>query len=398
MSNERHRQGLYHDVAAQARNVRDRTTDKVETERNEVEHRAEAHTAHTPRADLQLSARVTERQQRMAAGHDSEDQALTNRHNLKRRELMNVHAADRQEVTQTREADRRVEMETLNRFQNIQREQLTERQQLEQRIVHEHMDAVADLDVRQRQQLVETQQHATAVSTDIAQKLVNGGQQLEMRHQQERQQLVKYFDAQLRALKEHRDALKTQMEQDQKALQQALYGERQDADRHAALKHILEQQETTRNELVRTVEDRLFSASAQKAFDSRFSETPAIRAIWQDASNGLPNTAKGFDKAREKFWSAINNSAHAHAEAVRKILAEAGYELQGGAKAPLLKMQEWDRRASREIADRRLTIDHADPQSVTAGKILRSDNLRFMSQRDNSSRWNRHNEDDRLTR
>jgi hypothetical protein len=137
-----------------------------------------------------------------------------------------------------------------------------------------------------------------------------------------------------------------------------------------------------------------FSKAAQKAFASRFSETPALKQIWEQAAQNLPNTPAGFAQARENFWQVVNNGTSAEAETVRKILQEAGYELQGGKSAPMLKMQGWDKRVTREITDRRLTIDHADPKSAAVDKTQDSKNLRFMTQRDNSFRGNRFGDDD----
>lgn len=139
-----------------------------------------------------------------------------------------------------------------------------------------------------------------------------------------------------------------------------------------------------------------FSKAAQKAFASRFSETPALKQIWEQASQNLPNTPAGFAQARENFWQIVNNGTSAEAETVRNILKEAGYELQSGKNAPMLKMQGWDKRATREITDRRLTIDHADPKSAAVDKTQDSKNLRFMTQRDNSFRGNRFGDDDKL--
>jgi hypothetical protein len=86
----------------------------------------------------------------------------------------------------------------------------------------------------------------------------------------------------------------------------------------------------------------------------------------------------------------VNSSWSADAGTVRAIVLAAGYELQAGNNAPLFNLQGWDPKATRELTDRRLTIDHADPKSVEPGQTLNSSNLRFMSQRDNSFRGNRY--------
>lgn len=133
---------------------------------------------------------------------------------------------------------------------------------------------------------------------------------------------------------------------------------------------------------------------AQKAFASRFSETPVLRDLWNEAARDVPNTSRGFDAARAKFWKSINNGTSKNAQDARKILRQMGYELQGGSNAPLLKMKGWDKRATRELADRILNVEHADPQSLNPARRLDSSNLRFMSGRDNSFRGNGFNEND----
>jgi hypothetical protein len=137
-----------------------------------------------------------------------------------------------------------------------------------------------------------------------------------------------------------------------------------------------------------------FSRFAQTAFASRFSESLCLQNLWNQASLGLPNTPDGFAKARANFWTLVNSSWSTDAGTVRAIIMAAGYELQTGNNAPLLNSRGWDRKATRELTDRRLTIDHADPKSVEPGQTLNSSNLRFMSQRDNSFRGNRYGADD----
>jgi hypothetical protein len=126
------------------------------------------------------------------------------------------------------------------------------------------------------------------------------------------------------------------------------------------------------------------SKAAQKAFASRFSETPALKKIWEQAAQDLPKTPEGFANARSNFWKIVNEGTSAEAKTVRDILDKAGYELQGGQNAPLLKMKGWDPKATREVTDRRLSVDHADPKSVAPDKTLDSSNLQFMTGRDNS--------------
>jgi RHS repeat-associated protein len=131
------------------------------------------------------------------------------------------------------------------------------------------------------------------------------------------------------------------------------------------------------------------SKIAQRAFANTFSQTPALDALWRRAAMGKANSPEGFDKARERFWEVVNSSSDPDAVVVRAILKEAGYELQGGKLAPLLKLQTGDPKSSREQSDLRLSIDHADPKSVNPSRTLDPAFLRFMSQRDNSFRGNR---------
>lgn len=126
------------------------------------------------------------------------------------------------------------------------------------------------------------------------------------------------------------------------------------------------------------------SKVAQKAYFSRFSETPALKKLWEQAAEDLPNTPEGFAKARANFWRLVNSDSSAEAVFVRDMLKEAQYELQGGTNAPLLKMKGWDPRASRELTDRRLSIDHADPKSANPDKTLDPSNLGFLTHRENS--------------
>jgi hypothetical protein len=131
------------------------------------------------------------------------------------------------------------------------------------------------------------------------------------------------------------------------------------------------------------------SKVAQKAYFSRFSETPALKKLWERAAQDLPKTADGFAKARRNFWQLVNSDSSAEAVFVRDMLKEAQYELQAGTNAPLLKMKDWDQRASRELTDRRLSIDHADPKSVSPDKTLDPSNLGFLTHRDNSFKGTR---------
>jgi hypothetical protein len=127
----------------------------------------------------------------------------------------------------------------------------------------------------------------------------------------------------------------------------------------------------------------------QRAFASPFSETPALKTTWERAAVGLPNNPEGFRRARRRFWRAVNSGASPEAKEVGNIVREAGYELQDGTNAPLLTLRG-------PVTDRRLSIDHMTPKSCSEELILRSANLRFMSQRDNSSRGDRYSKYDLL--
>jgi len=131
------------------------------------------------------------------------------------------------------------------------------------------------------------------------------------------------------------------------------------------------------------------SKIAQKAYFSKFSETPALKKLWEQAAKDLPKTADGFAKARRNFWQLVNNDTSAEAVFVRNMLKEAQYEVQAGSNAPLLKMKDWDSRASRELTDRRLSIDHDDPKSLNPDKTLDPNNLGFLTHRDNSFKGTR---------
>jgi len=144
---------------------------------------------------------------------------------------------------------------------------------------------------------------------------------------------------------------------------------------------------------VRALED---GRVAQKAFASPFFETPTFRSLWEQSARGLPDTTAGFAKARSNFWKSVNAGTTAEAREAGNILRQAGYQLQSVDRAPLLNMRTFDPRATRELSDLRLTIDHIRPQSLNPQGVLDSRNVRFMSARDNAFRGNRFGADDRL--
>lgn len=124
---------------------------------------------------------------------------------------------------------------------------------------------------------------------------------------------------------------------------------------------------------------------AAKAFAGDFSQDEALSALWTEAASG----ANDFAQARAEFWSRVNEGSGPHAVTVRAMLDAAGYELQGGTRAPLLRLEGWDARAGRELSDRVLSIDHKAAQSADPSLTLAPANLRFMTGRDNSTRGNR---------
>lgn len=125
-----------------------------------------------------------------------------------------------------------------------------------------------------------------------------------------------------------------------------------------------------------------------RAFHATFAETPAIRELWKECTED----ARSFADARRKFWKEVNEGDSKEADYIREMLRQAGYRLQDGSGAPMLDMPGYlvgPDGAGVRAADLRLSIDHVDPQSKAKEKALDPANLRFMSQRDNSTR--RHN-------
>jgi hypothetical protein len=145
------------------------------------------------------------------------------------------------------------------------------------------------------------------------------------------------------------------------------------------------------------LEEKMFG----DALANDFAKTPALEAAWNDAKAGKEPNAEGFAASREAFWRSINARETPQADAVATMLDAAGYRLGEGAKAPTLK-QSWsaltqeavDRIAQRDpdvaqrlrasedrvgdrfetlqAADRRLSIDHLDPQSKSKALTLES--------------------------
>jgi hypothetical protein len=133
--------------------------------------------------------------------------------------------------------------------------------------------------------------------------------------------------------------------------------------------------------------------AAVTSYNGTFADTAAIKVVWEKATRDLQSYKDG---AQAAFWHSVNNDSSPEARQVRDIVRIAGYELQGGNRAPQLKVDYQQSRpedAGRQKADRTLSIDHIVPQSDVAGmkRSLDPSNLRFMLQRDNSTlgAWNK---------
>jgi hypothetical protein len=354
--------------------------------------------------------------------------------------------------------------DALEEFQKAEREQVLKHQSLEQKVLRELSKAVVDLQGRHRYEQDRLARLTTSADLHQAKAMEEQRQQLEARQQQERDQLAAYIAKQVQTLNDHRSELQVQASQDEKAFQEALYRTQQDADRQHSLRDVLARQQTVRDDLERGAEERLFSAFAQQAFSGRFSDTRALRAVWEKVTEKETRKAtpseQDYNNARGRFWKAVNEGRDDNAKTVRRILEKAGYELQRDANAPLLKMAGWDHsgshaervsgmralrellkeaqknqdltdkdvrarvsrdflrsvdegtsdhakvvknilekageeRSTLELDHRKLSIDHVAAQSLSASERLRSENVRFMSKTDNSSRGNHYNEYDR---
>lgn len=147
-------------------------------------------------------------------------------------------------------------------------------------------------------------------------------------------------------------------------------------------------------------------------FQKSFSESPAIQAVWEAAKlNRNPNEASSFETVRNRFWQAVNAAETPEAQHVQKMLVAAGYQIRDGTLAPILAMPEYGITADnmgQRRADLVLSIDHADPRKLPPGvevpgrgrelspkEALDSEFLRFMPVRDNSSRGNRYDPEDK---
>jgi len=122
--------------------------------------------------------------------------------------------------------------------------------------------------------------------------------------------------------------------------------------------------------------------TATKAYMSRFSQTPELERIWNEAAQNLEPTPGGFAKSRENFWDIVNNSDSEDAQYVRQVLESAGFEIQEGkSTAAMLRIVHGTKET-----DMRLTIDHILPKKLHPDLTLDPKNLVFMIQRDNSTK------------
>ena len=112
--------------------------------------------------------------------------------------------------------------------------------------------------------------------------------------------------------------------------------------------------------------------------------------MWDEAAEG----DRSYDAARAVFWRLVNQDEGPDASFIRSMLEAAGYALGRGTEAPMLAMEWEDARSSRTDAARRLSIDHATPQSRDPSLATDPANLRFMLQDDNSRRGARWTDDD----
>jgi hypothetical protein len=351
---------------------------------------------------------IAEQGSRVAAAQAVENDALARQHEAKRQELVAVRTESAgKDVLKSPQADRQLsdsvrsaELSSLDRFQEAQREQLLERHRFEADTFARLAQDVADLRVRQqwREQTSNVERPNDGERMQVAER--------EDRWIAERQYMEGYAHRQIEALADNRQAVQERMRQDQAALQQALYGDASNAAaRDFALRRVLDEQDAARQALTLQAEQRRNSLEAQHAFANRFSATAELKSVWERAARGKDN----FEAARNAFWRQVNEGADRDATAVRRIIEAAGFQLQGGTRAPLLKEQGWSERSRelmeqakdsgwftrRELKDRVLEIDHAVAQSVDKSRGLDADNLRFMLGRDNAFRGNRHDDADR---
>ena len=120
---------------------------------------------------------------------------------------------------------------------------------------------------------------------------------------------------------------------------------------------------------------------AQTIFTSTFAETEEIMTVWKRAAKGRLNTSEGFASARRSFWRMVNKGKDPETKTIQRLLTEAGYELQGGTRAPLNELVP-----NAPISDKLLSIDHIIPKSLDPSKTLDPNNLILLPLRDNAQK------------
>ncbi|MEL7538871.1 MAG: hypothetical protein AAFM91_17625 [Pseudomonadota bacterium] len=328
-----------------------------------------------------LSEEIHDRALQLEAGH-SDRHADDGTHTQEWRD-----AAERldREAEERQETDRRQPQEHEDRFDEEQRDmrELEEHGVDAQRAAREH-------DERQEEQQRQTQEHARRLEEE---------QQQASRHEET-------FD------EAQREALEHQEQQAETQRQTREYEDRLDAELRQAVDHEEKQAEALR--LDREYENRLdaedgssggghagddgdFLRHAQHAFHNHFADTDSLRRLWEESMFRKDGKYRTFSGARSQFWLRVNARDGSDAEEVARILEAAGYELSEGRRAPMLS-EDWvpkdDANYGKKQADRKLSIDHMDPQSLNPEDVLKASNLRFMTARDNSIRGNRFDADD----
>jgi hypothetical protein len=135
------------------------------------------------------------------------------------------------------------------------------------------------------------------------------------------------------------------------------------------------------------------------AFASPFAAVPPLLRLWNRAVER--GRSKDFDNCRSRFWRLVNSAKDPDAIVVGSLLHAAGYDLQGGPRAPKLALN-WKPREVEDrfkvLADRSLSLDHIKDQHDCHQKnmhnqIIDAANLQFMSLRNNSEKGHRYDAD-----
>ena len=134
-------------------------------------------------------------------------------------------------------------------------------------------------------------------------------------------------------------------------------------------------------------------------WDGRLSDVQSIKTTWDKAAAGPAAELKSkwdqlddkgrreaaeraYDKARDNFWSLVNQPADEAAREVHRLMDSAGAEWQKGKNAPLLQGMT-------------ITLDHVANKAAHPSLALDASNLRFLTKEDNSARGNKMSVTDR---